>query len=566
MLTLEKLQNLGALPKKLNIVKKGDYADGSIITAKIIKQADEEFRSTCEKAIVVDDYKWIAVNDGESIETANVVYSCNGDKLVGSYNRQRRIFFQRELRGEMLYTVTQIEISNNNKSEKENKKMAEGIDLTNLKNMDLSGMDAAPVAPVVTDEAKPVSESQKAILDIKAKIQQGDVQLANREQLVITNQKYGRLIAFITKTDKGIKVSKCKVMKVDGNGNGILRTDLTAEQNAKVEEAKKNPEVRIPKSYYETETALVFKESKPSAPIGVIVSTPNGALVDYTSLYEANQSLDVSNDATAVIKIMSMEMFYSFLAGLYDGRIKESDAVLGNKATWLIEKFTQVKAKSDSPDKAYTIRPSIALEDRKARNTVLTTGNYVPLRKFITMSQSDIKSAEDAQKLQYNIEAAFKKQGSYADLRPADQKIITNNGTESKYFTTGGDMVVISGVKKFDDKETDVANVRIPVRTKKQSKDGNSYTYGYEYEELGENGKLYEADKAVAAILGEAKYSVTDFLAEVTKVTKKRSAGASKKATISAADYVAAMRVNSVNTSTSLSPKDIAAQLAGLNS
>jgi hypothetical protein len=564
MLTLEKLQLIGALPKKLNIVKKSDYTDSSIITAKIIKQADEEFRNTCEKAIVVDNYKWIAVNDGDSIETANVVYSCNGDNLVGSFNRQRRIFSQRELRGEMLYTVTQIEISNNKKNEKEKQKMA-GVDLTNLENMNLNDIEATSVAPVVTDEAKPVSESQKAILDIKAKIQQSDSQVANHDQVIITNQKYGRLIAFITKTDKGIKVSKCKVTKVDGNGNGVLRTDLKPDQLDKVEQAKNNKEIRIPAGYYEKETALMFKESKPSAPIAVIVSTPKGALVDFTSLY-SNDTIGATNDTTAEIKIMSMEMFYSFLAGLYDGRIKESDAVLGNRATWLAEKFTQAKAKSDSPDKAYTIRPSIALEDRKARNTVLTTGNYIPLRKFITMSQSEIKTQEDVDKLQYNIEAAFKKQGSYAALRPADQEIIKDNGTKSKYFTTGGDMITISGVKKFDDKETDVANVRIPVRTKKQSKDGTSFTYGYEYEELGENGDLYKADKAVADILAAAKMSVTDFLAEVGKVTKKRSASASKKATISAADYVAVLgRGTSINASTNLSPKDIAAQLAGLN-
>ena len=559
MLTLEKLQNLGALPKKLNIVKKGDYTDGSIITAKIIKQADEEFRNTCKKAIVVDNYKWIAVSDGDSIETANVVYSCDGNNLVGSYNRQRRIFFQKELRGGMLYTVTQIEISNNNKIEKEKEKMAD----INLENLNIDNLDAPSVAPVVTEEAKPVSESQKAILDIKAKIQQNSAELANRDQAIITNQKYGRVLAFITKTDKGIKVSKCKVMKVDGNGNGILKSDLNADQMAKVEAAKKNPEARIPKSYYETETALVFKESKPSAPIAVIVSTPSGALVDYTSLYNADTALAVSNDTTAEIKIMSMEMFYSFLAGLYDGRIKESDAILGNRATWLVEKFTKASQKSDSPDKSYAIRPSIALEDRKARNTVLTTGNYVPLRKFITMSQSEIKSEEDAQKLQYNIEAAFKKAGSYAELRKADKDIIGENGVTSQYFTTKGNVQTIAGVKKFDDKETDVADIRIPVRTKKQSKDGTSFTYGYEYEELGDNGALYAADKNVSAILGAANYDVASFLAEVGKVTKKRSTSA-KKATISAEDYVKSLNIRSFNTS-SLDPKAIAAQLAGLN-
>ena len=129
MISLNTLQEMGALSKKLNIVNEKSVTS-SVITHSEIKQTDEEFQSTCEKAVVVDNYQWLAVNDGESLETADVIYSSDGRQYVGSYNRSKRVFFQKELRDNKLYTVAQIKIS-----KKENKTMPD-LNNVNLENLD----------------------------------------------------------------------------------------------------------------------------------------------------------------------------------------------------------------------------------------------------------------------------------------------------------------------------------------------------------------------------------------------------------------------------------------------
>lgn len=555
---LEVLQEMGALPKKLNIVNDGD----SVITYSKIKQADDEFQSTCEKAIVVDNYEWIAVSDeSESIETADVIYSCNKENRVGTYHRSRNIFFQKELRDNKLYTVAQIKL----KSKGENN-MAD----VNLSDMDLdaiSGLDVqTQPAQAEGKEAKPLSESQQRTLEIKEKISQANVGLANNDRVTLFNQKHGRLIGFVTRTDKGIKVSKLKVPKTDANGVKIARADLSQDQLQKLEAAKKDPSIKIPASYYEKDTAVIFKEAKPSAPIAAIVATPSGGIIDYNSLFgSADEVLKVSEDTTLQVQVMGMELFYNAIAGLYGGRIKESEDVMGPRATWLQEKFTTTKKNDkDTGRMTFGIRPSIQLADRKARSTVLTTGNYIPMRKFITMSQSQIKTEEDAAKLQLNIEAAFKKSGSYEQIREADKKIIGTNGVTSEYFKVGN-VVPIKGVTKFDEKGVEVADIQIPVRTKKPTKSGDGFTYGYQYEELTEGGELYKKDKTIDNILRVAGLSVEEFADNVSKCTKRTSSrGGAAKPAIDVGTFIAAQRVGSIETNKHMGSRDIAAALIGL--
>lgn len=556
---LEELQEMGALPRKLNIVNDGD----SVITYGKIKQADNEFQNTCEKAIVVDDYKWIAVSDEvKSIETAEIIYSCDGKNCVGTYNRNRHIFFRQELRGNKLYTVAQIKLFR----EKENKSMAEAV---NLEDMNLDGLDGLEVqtqpAATANKEAKPLTESQQRTLEIKEKISQANIGLADNARVTLFNQKNGRLIAFVTKTDKGIKVSKVKVPKVDANGVKIVRTDLSQDQLQKIEAAKKDPNIKVPASYYEKDTALVFKESKPSAPIAAIVATPAGGMVDYNSLFgNSDEVLKVTDDTTLQVQVMGMELFYNAIAGLYGGRIKESEDVMGPRATWLQEKFTQSKKTGDDTGrKTFSIRPSIQLADRKARATVLTTGNYIPMRKFVTMSQAQIKSEEDAAKLQLNIEAAFKKSGSYDQLRDQDKKLIGTNGTTSEYFKVGN-VTPIKGVTKFDEKGVEVADIQIPVRTKKPTKDNTGFTYGYEYEQLTDGGELYKKDRTVDNILKVAGLSVEEFSDQVAKSTKRSSSRGSSKVAISVDEFMAAQKVSSIEVNKSFDTRSIAAQLAGM--
>lgn len=557
MLELSTLQDLGALSKKLNIV---NVSSSDVVTHGKIKQADDEFQSTCEKAIVIDNYQWIAVNDGDSIETAEIVYSCDGNKFIGSYNRKKRLFFQKELRDNKLYTVSQINLPN-----KEENSMAD-VNLTGLddalKNMDLEGvsMPAAEATPAVS--TRELSPAQQQIVALKEKVTNANVQLANNTGIALFNQRYGRVIGFVVKTDKGIKVSKTKVKKVDAQGNPMIRADLEPKLLANYEAKKNDPTYRVPASYCEKETAIVFKEARPSAPVAVIVATPKGGNIEYTRLY-SGETLQAEQDTTLEIKIMNMELFYNFLAGLYDGRIKESEEVLGNRATWLMTKYSIAKKKNAAGiEETVGARASIALENRKDRATVITTGNYLPLRKYVSMSQSQIKTEEDAQALQLNIEAAFKN-GGYDELRDADKKIIGTDGKTSDYFKLGGTKA-IAGVTKFDEKGVEVSEIRVPVREKKPTKDGKGFTYGYKYDVLGdENSTLYKGDKSVENILKVAGFAVPEFLTEVAKVTKRTSSSAKSKISLTPQDFLAIKTMKGFETGT-LSTKDIASQLAGL--
>lgn len=557
MLKLSTLQDSGALSKKLNIIS---VSGSAVVTHGKIRQADDEFQGTCEKAIVIDNYQWIAINNGDSIETAEIVYSCDGNKFIGSYNRKKRLFFQKELRDNKLYTVSQIKLPN-----KEENSMAEvnlqGLDDA-LKDMDLSGVSVPTAAAAPAESTGKLSKTQQEVVALKEKVTNANVQLANNTGITLFNQKYGRVIGFVVKTDKGIKVSKTKVKKVDAQGNPMIRSDLDAKLLANYEAKKNDPTYRVPASYCEKESAIVFKEARPSAPVAVIVATPKGGNVDYTRLY-SNEDLHADQDTTLEIKIMSMELFYNFLAGLYDGRIRESEEVLGARATWLMTKYSLAKKKNaNGIDETVGARASIALENRKDRATVITTGNYIPLRKYVTMSQSQIKSEEDAQALQLNIEAAFKN-GGYDELRDADKKIIGADGKTSDYFKVGGTKA-ISGVTKFDEKGVEVSEIRIPVRDKKPTKDGKSVTYGYKYDVLGDaDSTLYNGDKSVDNILKVAGFSTQEFLTEVAKVTKRTSSSAKAKIGLTAQEFLKLKAMPSFETG-NLSTKDIASQLAGL--
>lgn len=277
MLKLSTLQDSGALSKKLNIIS---VSGSAVVTHGKIRQADDEFQGTCEKAIVIDNYQWIAINNGDSIETAEIVYSCDGNKFIGSYNRKKRLFFQKELRDNKLYTVSQIKLPN-----KEENSMAEvnlqGLDDA-LKDMDLSGVSVPTAAAAPAESTGKLSKTQQEVVALKEKVTNANVQLANNTGITLFNQKYGRVIGFVVKTDKGIKVSKTKVKKVDAQGNPMIRSDLDAKLLANYEAKKNDPTYRVPASYCEKESAIVFKEARPSAPVAVIVATPKGGNVDYT--------------------------------------------------------------------------------------------------------------------------------------------------------------------------------------------------------------------------------------------------------------------------------------------
>lgn len=567
MLGLQELISIGALPKKLNIVADNQDVRGCVITYEMIKSSSEEFQRECDKAIVIDNYQWIAISSEEtSLDSASTVYSCDGKHLIGVYNRERRAFFQQEFVDNRLYTKAHFVQEKEKREEKEIQSMDAGIDLT---NMDLNLGAAAPAAPATasTADTSKMSESQRQTQEIKEMLNQDAVQTANRDDIIVFNNKYGRLIAFIVKTDKGIKVSKVKVTKTDANGKGILRTDLTKEQLARVEEIKKDGSKNIPSSYYEKEKSLVFKESKPSAPVGVILSTPKGGDIEFTKLY-ADGILTASQDTTAEVKVLSMEVFYSFLAGLYDGKIKESEEIMGNRAAWLQEKFTKVvKENTQIGGTERGIRPSIALATKQpGRSTVLTTGNYIPLRKYVTMSQSEIKTADDVAKLQLNIEAALKQEGSYAALREEDRKIISEGGKTSEYFKVGGGKP-ITGVAKFDNKDEIVAEIRVPVRTKKPTKnDPNKFTYGFEYQNMSDDdATLYQNDKSIANILQVAGMSKADFLAKAETVTRRTSSSTAGKGrvAITASEFISAISSKSVKTG-GLDARSIAMALSGV--
>lgn len=518
---------------------------------------DDESLSLFDGVVVADNVIWAATVGRKRPMESSIVYSCDGVNVI-SYHRDRRIVFILKLVNNKLVNVNQMILpQGRGHTQGGNTNMEQTQDLSKM-TFDLGSI--ASVKPVDKTE-KELDAKSKEINAIKEKISGEGGIIANRDNVVLFNQQFGRAMGFVVRTDRGIKVSRAKINKLDRDGSPELVVDAPEDVKANFNAGKK-----VSATYYEKEYALVFRDAKPSAPVAMIIATPVGGDVDFTDIIGTSSEIKVDKTRTDLkVHVLPMESAYPYLAAYYDKRIKEDESILGEKATWLTQKITQVKKKDEAGvgDTEIRIRSAIAIDKKSAnRSTVLTAGNYVPMRGYVTMSQNQVNSEEAATALNLNIEAALKADGAYASLREADKEIIKfeNGVVTSDYFKASGENRPIPAIVKFDDKSAQLSAMDIPVREKAPTKKGDGVTYKYSFTEFAQVAKRPEVAKLIAA----TQLSVAEFEAKVDSIKKSRTSNATAKPTITSDDYLKMLGNKHFNTDTKSSVIDIAKALIDL--
>lgn len=556
MYTLEKLQQDGCLSGSLVEVRQ----NGALTASQLAKMTEAE-QASFHGVVIVDDAKWVATVAGMPFEQAKNVYSSDG-QVVCNWKAATRTFCTMQLRDGAL-AVTKIF------SIKEETRMDANLqqELANLDGLDLSevGGETQEMKSFDTAAAAATGElsaNEKKMALIREKM--ADEKIGDHSAAIINNQKYGRLITFVTKTDPVVKVSIKNTLRLDPQGAVIPKPDTPAEKLAEFKEKGK-----LAKSYCETEKTLQFTQAKPSKAIIAVIKTPTATDLDLLN-YESDAGADFKNDGSFETHIISMETALSYIAYNYGGRIKEDDTVLGRKACWLREKFTPYVPKPGTEKKGVEgVRASLYVEKESQgiRKSLLTDGNFVPLKVYATIAQQDL-SAADAEVLNLNIEAALKNK-DYNELA-ASSKDLVKPSADGKGYTSAwfNDHKPIN-ISRYDNSNESVTDVRIPVREKKegQSKDGKptlSYQYKYFGFEDRNNGPL--ANPVYAEVVKAIGVPEEEFIAKVTELSKASTRRSGKATvTLTPEEYLKVKLSKSLQADGTRSFKDLQAELAGLS-
>lgn len=179
----------------------------------------------------------------------------------------------------------------------------------------------------------------------------------------------GTLICFITKTNSTIKAALKDPTKVGPDGKAMKGVHDPAQ--------------------------IVFKNAAPGQIIGAIVEIP-------------------TSSGGRVVKVLDKDEAQMVMAKRCGGVLTESEAVMGRSAASQIT-LKSVAAKGQNAP-AGGVRTSFALKSRLLRSTVLTEGNYLPMKVFKTCSLKD--------GVQNNVMKLFSGKRSTDELAPEYQDAV----------------------------------------------------------------------------------------------------------------------------------------------
>lgn len=483
-MTLNELQSIGALSTTL-----GEVSFDKAVPLSVILGMSKSEQAEFDGAVVVDDCAWVATVRKTPIDRAKVIHCCSKDGKLGQYRRDSRTYYYKELLDGSLTTTNLFKLE-----EKRMANMNLDIDMASLEaDMKSMGMEAG-TAPATgfEDAAAPAASADGAKrvnhvaihnrLVAEARKKAGGGAIVNRMDNIINNQLNGRLLAFITKTDS---VTKAAIQQTKDKAGNVIAKDV------------------------------VFKNARPGQIKGIIVATPAGSEVALTKLTQQEAMIADSKNTTMELHFMGIESAYTYLATNYDGKIRESEAVLGDKASEI-----NVKVKAAEKDGETTIKSQLVLANKDKRNSLLVEGNYYPIRAYKTLSTVDM-SAEDAAIADLNVKALFKEKTKYEDLSDASKANVQESG--DSVTTTWFDKGAAITVKRYDDKDANVTDVRVPVRTAKVTKSG-TVQYKFEYstpEEIVASTKYEKIVKATGL-------SQDTILRKMKPFSARKSSGSSK--------------------------------------
>jgi hypothetical protein len=305
-----------------------------------------------------------------------------------------------------------------------------------------------------------------------------------------------------------------------------------------------------------------FKEAKPGKIVAMIIKIPaSTADINYANFLNSEVALSSTSSTETVVRILPIEQAYDYLITAFDGKIKEDEALLGARAAWL--QIKGVIAKPTGKNAAVegdNVRLSLILAAKsETRKTLLTEGNYIPMKVYKALSQNDIKSAEDAEKLNNNVKQLFKDSDKAANLTEAAKSIFDADNLTVKYFAqANSERQTIEAPDRFDGNGK-VANVKIALRDSKVSKTSGKNTYPYIYED--DFSAIVKSNRSVAAIMEAANVTAEDLAAEFKKLSKTTSRTSGSK-NITSLDIDTLKK--SVKAKGAKSTKDLAALLAGI--
>lgn len=521
MITLDTLKEIGCISTDYVQV---DYHGTQVSSYSEVLSWSDKKKSRFDGVVICDNCLWAATLKKLPIVKARMVYTSDGTSLC-CWDSIKRTLFIKKLVDNKLVTTAQLIMP---KYVKEDNVMA--MDLSSLENMDIDGLgvdaQVAPQATVGEGETKE-SEASRRNRTFIEKINGQGIEIADNLAAVNTNVKLGRSLGFITKTDKSIRMGLVRVLKLNAQGKPILN-----------EEGEKNPEIKQqyerfisnvegakkPNSKYLVhEYEFKARQAKPGKIVGMIIAIPaQTASIDYTELIAGAGTVDrTKSENEHVVKILPMEQAYEYLVNAFDGRIKEDESLLGNRAAWLEVRAVVVndkKAGASVSDESirYSLKLSKKMDTRK---TLLTTGNYIPAALYEALSQNQIKSQEDSDALNYNIAQALSSGDKLQKLTAEAQKVVTDEGTKAKYFSvSASDRVQIEAPEAFDGTGK-VADVQIAVRTMSVSKDGK---VSYKFKQIKDFSVIAKKPE-VKAIIDKTQLTVEEMQAKVTELTKSTS-------------------------------------------
>lgn len=562
-------------------------ADKSINFSNLKSMTDSD-QANYSGIVVIDNVKWIATIRSVTATIASRVLSCNGE-LFGMWERNERTFsLLKMVSGKLAvissYRLPRVEQQINNSQEnqeKEKQKMANLQDFNALapESTDLEGMNSFTEMAMGEDvkEAsgakgpKAPSEKEMAMERANAFIQEASAgtTIADTLQINLFNQKYGRCGGFITRNDATVKVTKKSVVKLDGSGNKILTAEAPESVRKDFEAGKS-----VARSYFQKEDTIALTHAKPAKPIGVIIGTPVGGDIDITDIVGQSGAVSKkSDDTTLVVRILPYDMALTYLAALYDNKIKESEQVMGDKASMIthVARPVEIKAKDGSGSVVSKYRSTLK-QDTKVRKTLLTETNYFPLKLYDTIPYQNL-SEDDAVVLNRHFAAMKKsKPEAFNNLAPADKAKI-HEGADgvitSDYFKAGAsfDVSMFGGsVPRYDIKGAEVSKIAIPKREAKPSKsDPTKMSYPFVFIDLDDEEKgpfsVPEYDK-IFKFTGMKKDDFKDAIKGLARSSRggKGGNGGNKKTNVSSDMYLRAV-ASGQYTDTTATIKDIQQRL-----
>jgi hypothetical protein len=557
--TLHDLIQIGALKSALQSISLDSYP-GRVASQTEFKAMNEDEKRSFKGLVVIDGAQWYATVRGADPTLAKKIYSGDGGLHVGVWNREAKKYFLTEIIDGKICTVekisTQPDTSTGAKAPEENKvKENSTMAETNMSLLDEFGENALKdikneskpaVSPVeVAADAKEKTEAQKnreakekEIAEIKTKV--SGQELADRSSVISKNQKLGRLIAYVTKTDSTVKVSKKQVVKML-QGKPALKADAPETIKAEHDAGKK-----VPTKYFQKRTSACLRNTNPGSVIGTVIATPIGGCFDLNDLSNPEKRYEFDEKHTDLqYKYHPIEETYIVLSAWYDGKIKEDEVNMGANATTVQLVNTVVAARKNEETSKPKVRAKL-VQNKDVRKSLLIPGNYFPAKVYETITYQNL-SAKDAAELNYNFESMLKNDDDGSILAQLNESSTNNivrtaTGVTSDVFAEGKSAgpATFGEIPTYYDKTKNLTEVKIAKRDKKASKGKSGvFTYPFIYHKLDDREQGPFAIPEFKKVFDSFHIDEDKFISAVDKSTKTTRTSSSK-VTLSNDDFLRA--------------------------